>query len=85
VGLGLRLRYLSGGVSDHARTVDRFTLPERSGYYLGSRMADPAITATWAGLAVPRSAEEITTIGQRERGDGVKFVDRGPVGLWLAL
>lgn len=63
VGLGLRLRYLSGGVSDHARTVDRFTLPERSGYYLGSRMADPAITAHGLAWAVRASAEEITMLG----------------------
>jgi hypothetical protein len=26
-GLGLRLRYLSGGMSDEARTVDRYVLP----------------------------------------------------------
>ena len=37
-GLGLRLRYLSGGMSDEARTVDRYVLPERAGYYLGARM-----------------------------------------------
>src|SRR5205814_7718683 len=41
-GLGLRLRYLSGGMSDEARTVDRYVLPERSGYYLGARMVDAA-------------------------------------------
>src|SRR5690242_103589 len=33
-GLGLRLRYLSGGMSDEARTIDRYVMPERSGYYL---------------------------------------------------
>src|SRR6267142_2075829 len=42
-GLGLRLKYLSGGMSDESRTVDRYVLPERSGYYLGARMAEPAI------------------------------------------
>jgi hypothetical protein len=62
-GLGLRLRYLSGGVSDHARTVDRLTLPERSGYYLGARMAEPAIAAHGLAWAVRASAEEITTLG----------------------
>jgi hypothetical protein len=62
-GLGLRLRYLSGGVSDHARTVDRITLPERSGYYLGARMAEPAIAAHGLAWAVRASAEEITTLG----------------------
>ncbi len=43
--LGLRLRYLSGGMSDEARTVDRYVLPERAGYWLGARMAEPAIAA----------------------------------------
>jgi hypothetical protein len=62
-GLGLRLRYLSGGVSDHARTVDRLILPERSGYYLGARMAEPAIAAHGLAWAVRASAEEITTLG----------------------
>jgi hypothetical protein len=62
-GLGLRLRYLSGGVSDHARTIDRFTLPERSGYYLGARMAEPAIAAHGLAWAVRASAKEITELG----------------------
>ena len=31
-GLGLRLRYLSGGMSDEARTIERYVMPERSGY-----------------------------------------------------
>ena len=41
-GLGLRLRYLSGGMSDEARTIERYVMPERSGYYLGARMTDAA-------------------------------------------
>src|SRR5256885_11587292 len=39
-GLGLRLRYLSGGMSDDARTVDRHIFPERSGYFLGTKMVE---------------------------------------------
>jgi hypothetical protein len=35
-GLGLRLRYLSSGMSDEARTVDRYVIPG-AGYYLGAR------------------------------------------------
>ena len=58
-GLGLRLRYLSGGMSDEARTVDRYVLPERSGYFLGARMAEAAITQHGIAWAVRASAEEI--------------------------
>jgi hypothetical protein len=62
-GLGLRLRYLSGGVSEHARTVDRYTIPERSGYYLGARMAEPAIAAHGLAWSIRASAPELTGIG----------------------
>jgi hypothetical protein len=62
-GLGLRLRYLSGGVSDEARTVDRYVLPERSGYYLGARMCEPAVAARGLAWAVRATAAEIVAIG----------------------
>lgn len=62
--LGLRLRYLSGGMSDEARAVDRYILPERSGYYLGARMVEPAIDANGFPWAVRASAEEITELGK---------------------
>jgi hypothetical protein len=62
-GLGLRLRYLSGGVSDQARTADRYVLPERSGYYLGARMAEPAVAAHGLAWAVRASAAELTELG----------------------
>jgi hypothetical protein len=63
-GLGLRLRYLSGGMSDEARTVDRYVLPERSGYFLGARMAEPAIVARGAAWAVRAGATEIAAIAE---------------------
>ena len=63
-GLGLRLRYLSGGVSNEARTVDRYVLPERSGYYLGARMCEPAINSEGIAWAVRASAAEITALGE---------------------
>jgi hypothetical protein len=63
-GLGLRLRYLSGGVSDQARAADRFVLPERSGYYLGARMAEPAVASRGLAWAVRASAAELTTLGE---------------------
>ena len=58
-GLGLRLRYLSGGMSDEARTVDRYVLPERSGYYLGARMVEPAVSARGLAWAIRASAGEL--------------------------
>jgi uncharacterized protein YjaZ len=63
-GLGLRLRYLSGGMSDEARTVDRYVMPERAGYYLGSRMVEPAIAQNGIAWAVRASAAEIAIAGQ---------------------
>jgi hypothetical protein len=61
-GLGLRLKYLSGGMSDEARTVDRFVVPERSGYYIGARMVEPAIAARGAAWATRASTDEIAAI-----------------------
>ncbi len=57
--LGLRLRYLSGGMSDEARTVDRYVLPERAGYFLGARMVDAAVASRGYAWAVRASAEEL--------------------------
>jgi predicted Zn-dependent protease DUF2268 len=63
-GLGLRLRYLSGGVSNEARTVDRYVLPERAGYYLGARMCEAAIHSEGLAWAVRASSSEIASLGQ---------------------
>jgi hypothetical protein len=63
-GLGLRLRYLSGGVSDDARTTDHYVLPERSGYYLGARLAEPAVSARGLAWAVRASATEIGSLSE---------------------
>lgn len=62
-GLGLRLRFLSGGMSDDARAAERYILPERSGYFLGARMVEPALDAHGFSWAVRASAEEITELG----------------------
>ena len=61
-GLGLRLRYLSGGMSDEARTVDRHVLPERGGYYLGARMVESAIDQRGMAWTLRASAPEIATV-----------------------
>ena len=63
-GLGLRLRYLSGGMSDEARTIERYVMPERSGYYLGARMTDAAFSTRGAEWAVRASAAEISAIAE---------------------
>jgi hypothetical protein len=59
-GLGLRLKYLSGGMSDSARAIDeRHVVPERAGYYLGARMAEPAIATRGLAWAIRASATEL--------------------------
>ena len=63
--LGLRLRYLSGGMSDEARTMDRYVLPERAGYFLGARMVDAAVAERGLAWAVRASAEELVSVGQQ--------------------
>ena len=62
--LGLRLRYLSGGMSDEARTVERIVLPERAGYFLGARMVEAAISARGFAWSVRASAEEIAAAAE---------------------
>ena len=61
-GLGLRLRYLSGGMSDDARTVDRHVFPERSGYFLGAKMSEHAVNSRGLSWAIRASASEITSV-----------------------
>ena len=64
-GLGLRLRYLSGGMSDAARTVEgRYVLPERAGYYLGARMCDAGIDAHGLAWSVRASALELSELAR---------------------
>jgi hypothetical protein len=61
-GLGLRLRYLSDGLSDESRTIDQYVLPERAGYYLGSRMVERAVAERGMAWTVRASADEISAI-----------------------
>ncbi|WP_309671027.1 hypothetical protein [Gemmatimonas sp.] len=62
--LGLRLRYLSGGMSDEARTVERTVLPERAGYFLGARMVEAAIAARGYAWATRASVYELATVNE---------------------
>jgi uncharacterized protein YjaZ len=60
-GLGLRLKYLSGGMSESARAIDeRHVIPERAGYYLGARMAEPAVRTRGLAWAIRASATELS-------------------------
>lgn len=61
-GLGLRLRWLSGGMSDEARTVHRHILPERAGYWLGARMVEDAIAERGIAWALRAEAQELTQL-----------------------
>ena len=67
-GLGLRLRYLSGGMSPAARLVSGRVLPERSGYYLGYRMAEALVAERGLAAAVRASAQEFQAAADTARG-----------------
>lgn len=62
--LGLRLRYLSGGMSDEARTVERVILPERAGYFLGARMVESALNSRGFAWSVRASAFELAAAAE---------------------
>jgi hypothetical protein len=63
-GLGYRLRYLSGGMSDEARTIDRYVLPERSGYYFGARLSEAAVAARGLAWSLRASANEVLSYNE---------------------
>jgi Predicted Zn-dependent protease (DUF2268) len=67
-GLGLRLRYLSGGMSPSARLVGGRVLPERSGYYLGYRMTEALVGERGIREAVRASAQEFQLAENAARG-----------------
>jgi Predicted Zn-dependent protease (DUF2268) len=67
-GLGLRLRYLSGGMSPSARLVGGRVLPERSGYYLGYRMTEALVAQRGIAESVRASAQEFQEAEDRARG-----------------
>lgn len=61
-GLGLRLKYLSGGMSPSARLGLGRILPERCGYYLGHRMAEPLVSARGIAAALRAPATAFQTL-----------------------
>jgi hypothetical protein len=67
-GLGLRLRYLSGGMSPSARLVGGRVIPERAGYYLGYRMTESLVAERGLAEAVRAGAEEFQAAEDLARG-----------------
>lgn len=67
-GLGLRLRYLSGGMSPTARLSAGKVLPERSGYYLGLRLVESYLAERGAASTVRAAAGEMRQAEERALG-----------------
>lgn len=67
-GLGLRLRYLSGGMSPAARLLAGKVLPERSGYYLGLRLVENYLAEHGAASTVRAAVEELRQADDRAMG-----------------
>jgi hypothetical protein len=67
-GLGLRLRYLSGGMSPSARLVAGRVIPERAGYYLGYRMSEALVAERSLADAVRAPAHEFQIAEDAARG-----------------
>jgi hypothetical protein len=62
--LGLRLRYMSGGMPDESRLVDRTVVPERAGYFVGARLVSPALELNGAAWAVRAAAHEVIDVAE---------------------
>ncbi|HEU5153737.1 MAG TPA: DUF2268 domain-containing putative Zn-dependent protease [Gemmatimonadales bacterium] len=67
-GIGLRLRYLSGGMSPSARLVGGRVLPERSGYYLGYRMTEALVAERGIAAALRAPAQDFQSAEDASRG-----------------
>jgi hypothetical protein len=67
-GLGLRLRYLSGGMSPSARLVAGRVIPERAGYYLGYRMTEALVAERGLSEAVRAPAQDFQVAEDAARG-----------------
>jgi predicted Zn-dependent protease DUF2268 len=67
-GLGLRLRFLSGGTSPAARLMGGKVLPERSGYYLGLRLVESYLAEHGAASTIRAAAEEFQQAEERAPG-----------------
>ncbi len=61
-GIGLRLRFLSSGLSPSSRLALGRVLPERSGYYLGYRMVEGLVAAQGLPAALRASGAEFEAL-----------------------
>lgn len=68
-GLGLRLRYLSRGVPTSSRRVQGKVIPERSGYYVGYRMAESYVARHGIAQGLRASAEDCLEADRRATGE----------------
>jgi hypothetical protein len=68
-GLGLRLRFLSGGTRPAARLAGGRVLPERSGYYHGLRLIEPYLAEAGIAAAVRATALEFQQAEERAQGE----------------
>ncbi len=66
-GIGLRLRFLSSGLSPGSRLALGRVLPERSGYYLGYRMVEALVADRGLAAAVRAAAGEFDTVDEARR------------------
>src|SRR5881628_3239476 len=67
-GLGLRLRWLSSGLSPTARLVAGRVLPERSGYYLGWRLVESYLGEHGVASTVRAACPEFQQADDRALG-----------------
>ena len=67
-GLGLRLRYLSGGMSPAARLVAGRVVPERAGYYMGYRLTEALVAERGIAAALLAGADEAREAEERAGG-----------------
>jgi Predicted Zn-dependent protease (DUF2268) len=67
-GLGLRLRYLSGGMSPSARLIGGRVIPERAGYYLGYRMTEALVAERGLADALRAPAHDFQLAEDAARG-----------------
>jgi hypothetical protein len=67
-GLGLRLRYLSGGMSPSARLIGGRVIPERAGYYLGYRMTEALVAERGLPEALRAPAHDFQVAEDLARG-----------------
>ena len=67
-GLGLRLRFLTGGLTPAARLMGGKVLPERAGYYLGLRLVENYLAERGIASTLRAAAAEFRQADDRALG-----------------